>query len=107
MRLTSRGRLVTLVTVEIPERTLETSWLVFVFWFVVWQIVKRNRAPALSRLFLLGVLVGFSAMGIATVLIGLILAGGTMWALLKLFASEHSKPLTAAANIVADMSHWT
>ena len=39
--------------------------------------------------------------------IGLILAGGTMWALLKLFASEHSKPLTAAVNIVADMSHWT
>ncbi len=47
---------------------MPTSWLVFVFWFVVWQIVKRNRAPALSRLFLLGALVGFSAMGIATVL---------------------------------------
>ena len=39
--------------------------------------------------------------------IGLILAGGTMWGLLELFASEHSKPLTAAVNMVADMSHWT
>ncbi len=48
---------------------MPTSWLVFVFWFVVWQIVKRNRAPRMSRLFLFGVLVGFTAMGIATDLV--------------------------------------
>ncbi len=30
--------------------------------------------------------------------IGLILAGGTMWALLKIFSAEASKPLTASFN---------
>jgi cytochrome c oxidase subunit 4 len=33
--------------------------------------------------------------------IGLVLAGGTMWALLHLFAIEDSKPLTAASAIDA------
>jgi hypothetical protein len=47
---------------------MPTSWLVFVFWFVVWQIVKRRTAPGLSGLLFLGVLIGFSAMGVATVL---------------------------------------
>ena len=32
--------------------------------------------------------------------IGLVLAGGTMWALLKLFAAEASKPLTSVAMIL-------
>ena len=36
--------------------------------------------------------------------IGLILAGGTMWALLKLFASEASVPLTVALTAVRDLS---
>src|SRR5712691_2536668 len=40
---------------------MPTAWLVFVFWFVVWQIVKRWEAPALGTLFLLGVLIGFTA----------------------------------------------
>jgi cytochrome c oxidase subunit 4 len=38
--------------------------------------------------------------------IGLILAGGTMWALLKMFGSEHSVPLSTAVNTVVDLSHW-
>ena len=33
--------------------------------------------------------------------IGLILAGGTMWALLQLFSVENSKPLTAASAVDA------
>ena len=47
---------------------MPTAWLVSVFWFLVWQIVKRTSAPKLSRILLLGGLVGFTAMGIATVL---------------------------------------
>lgn len=47
---------------------MPTAWLVFVFWFVVWQIVKRREAPAPWPLFILGVLIGFTAMGVATVL---------------------------------------
>jgi hypothetical protein len=47
---------------------MPTAWLVFVFWFVVWQIVKRGQAPLLWQLLLLGGLIGFTAMGIATIL---------------------------------------
>ena len=47
---------------------MPTAWLVFVFWFVVWQVVKRRQAPPLSQLLLLGGLIGFTAMGIATIL---------------------------------------
>jgi tetratricopeptide (TPR) repeat protein len=47
---------------------MPTAWLVFVFWCVVWQIVKRRQAPALGTLLLLGGLMGFTAMGIATIL---------------------------------------
>jgi hypothetical protein len=47
---------------------MPTAWLVFVFWFVVWQIVTRREAPGLWPLLFLGTLIGFTAMGIATVL---------------------------------------
>jgi hypothetical protein len=47
---------------------MPTAWLVFVFWFVVWQIVRRQHVPALWGLLLFGGLMGFTAMGIATVL---------------------------------------
>ena len=47
---------------------MPTAWLVFVFWFVVWQIVQRGQAPPLWQLLLLGGLIGFTAMGIATIL---------------------------------------
>ncbi len=42
---------------------------IFVFWFVVWQIVKRRQLPALWLSLLLGLLMGFTAMGIATILL--------------------------------------
>jgi tetratricopeptide (TPR) repeat protein len=47
---------------------MPTAGLVFVYWFVVWQIVSRRKAFGFLRLFLLGILIGFTAMGIATVL---------------------------------------
>jgi hypothetical protein len=47
---------------------MPTAALVFVFWFVVWEVVKRKQVPAWWELFLLGVLMGFTAMGIATIL---------------------------------------
>lgn len=47
---------------------MPTAWLVFIFWFLVWQVVKRAVAPKFGVLLLGGVLVGFTAMGIATVL---------------------------------------
>jgi Tfp pilus assembly protein PilF len=47
---------------------MPAAGLVFVFWFVVWQVVSRREPPSLPRLFSLGVLIGFTAMGIATIL---------------------------------------
>ncbi len=61
---------------------MPTVWLVFVFWFVVWEIVRREEAPRLPGWFWLGLLVGFAAMGIATVLFLLpllLLACFTRW----------------------------
>lgn len=47
---------------------MPTVWLVLVFWFVVWDIVRRRVLPTFPLCLLLGLLVGFTAMGIATIL---------------------------------------
>lgn len=47
---------------------MPSAWLVFVFWLLVWQIVARRRAPGLIWMLLIGVVVGVTAMGIATIL---------------------------------------
>lgn len=47
---------------------MPTAALVFVFWWIVWQIVRRPEMPAIWMVFLLGMLMGFTAMGIATIL---------------------------------------
>jgi len=48
---------------------MPTSWLVFVFWYVVWNILRYRDLPSLATLFWLGLLVGVTAMGIATILL--------------------------------------
>lgn len=47
---------------------MPTAWMIFVFWFVVWRIVRKESAPTKTECFWTGILVGFAAMGIATVL---------------------------------------
>ena len=47
---------------------MPTAWAVFIFWFVVWQIVKTDRAPSLLRCLACGALVGLAATGVATIL---------------------------------------
>jgi hypothetical protein len=46
---------------------MPSAWLVFVFWFLVWQIVARRQAPGLIWMLLIGIVVGVTAMGIATI----------------------------------------
>jgi tetratricopeptide (TPR) repeat protein len=46
---------------------MPAAWLVFVFWFVVWQVVKRQELPTAIVSALLGLLIGVTAMGIATI----------------------------------------
>src|SRR2546423_7735842 len=45
-----------------------TAGAAFVFWFLVWQIVRSQTAPSPIRCFAYGALVGFAAMGVATIL---------------------------------------
>jgi hypothetical protein len=47
---------------------MPTAWFVFVFWFVVWRCVRREDGPHLGECFLLSLLVGFTAIGVAVVL---------------------------------------
>lgn len=74
---------------------MPTAWLVFVFWFVVWQIIKRPEPPRLRGWFGLGVLIGFTAMGIATILflVPLLLAALLLQRRVPL---KHDDPVPAA-----------
>jgi len=47
---------------------MPTTWFVFVFWFVVWRIVRRTGAPGVAECFLLALLIGLTATAVATVL---------------------------------------
>lgn len=47
---------------------MPTAWLVFVFWFLVWQIIKAEHAFNPLRCLAYGALIGITAMGIATIL---------------------------------------
>jgi hypothetical protein len=47
---------------------MPTAGALFVFWFLVWQIVRTENAPSRPRCFVCGLLIGFTAMGVATIL---------------------------------------
>jgi len=47
---------------------MPTVWLAFVFWFVVWRVVRTKTAPRLIESLAYGGLVGFAATGVATIL---------------------------------------
>ena len=47
---------------------MPTAWLIFAFWFVVWRIVRTENAPSVTEYLLLGLLLGVTAMAVATIL---------------------------------------
>src|SRR2546421_2369772 len=47
---------------------MPTAWFVFIFWFVVWRIVRRDNIPSAWECFLLATLVGLTATAVATIL---------------------------------------
>ena len=47
---------------------MPTAWLVFIFWLIVWQVLRRDEMPTVSWFLFIGLLVGVTAMGIATIL---------------------------------------
>ncbi len=77
---------------------MPTTWLIFVFWFVVWRIVKNDAAPAAKECLLLGVLVGVTAMGVATVLFLLPLVLCAIFVRRKI--DNHNPPAVLAAAVL-------
>jgi hypothetical protein len=47
---------------------MPTAWFIFVFWFILWRIIKSQSAPDWWEALLLGLLVGLTAIAIATIL---------------------------------------
>ena len=47
---------------------MPTAWFVFVFWFVVWRLVRSNAAPPAAECFFLALLLGVTATAVATIL---------------------------------------
>ena len=47
---------------------MPTAWFIFVFWFILWRIIKSQSAPNCWEALLLGLLVGLTATAIATIL---------------------------------------
>jgi len=46
---------------------MPTVWFVFAFWFIVWRIVRKTEAPSWKGCLLLGLLIGLTATGVATI----------------------------------------
>src|SRR5438046_1939898 len=47
---------------------MPTAWFIFIFWFILWRIIKNQSAPDCWEALLLGLLVGLTATAIATIL---------------------------------------
>jgi tetratricopeptide (TPR) repeat protein len=47
---------------------MPTAWFIFVFWFILWRIIKSQSPPNYREALLLGLLVGLAATAIATIL---------------------------------------
>jgi cytochrome c oxidase subunit IV len=72
-------------------------YLPIVKWFVVTALVILSTVKFMFVIFFFMHLKWDKVFCTILFFIGLVLAGGTMWALLHLFGAEASKPLTSAA----------
>src|SRR5580700_5216102 len=73
---------------------LVTVYLPFIRWFLFTVLVVLSTVKFMFVIFYFMHLRWDRAFCTILFFIGLVLAGGTMWALLKLFGAEASKPLT-------------
>jgi cytochrome c oxidase subunit 4 len=74
---------------------LVTVYLPFMKWLLVTVLVVLSTVKFMFVIFYFMHLRWDKAFCTILFFIGLVLAGGTMWALLKLFGSDASKPLTS------------
>src|SRR5580700_7017162 len=75
---------------------LVTVYLPFVKWLLVTVLVVLSTVKFMFVIFYFMHLRWDKVFCTILFFIGLVLAGGTMWALLKLFGADASKPLSAA-----------
>jgi cytochrome c oxidase subunit 4 len=75
---------------------LVTVYLPFMKWLLVSVLVVLSTVKFMFVIFYFMHLRWDKAFCTILFFIGLVLAGGTMWALLKLFGAEASKPLSSA-----------
>jgi len=71
-------------TFFVPAQTyaailMPTTAAVFVFWFVVWQIVRQSGPPRKLAALTLGLIIGLSATAVATILFLLPLVAAAYW----------------------------
>src|ERR1700677_1661378 len=76
---------------------LVTVYLPFMKWLLITVLVVLSTVKFMFVIFYFMHLRWDKAFCTILFFIGLVLAGGTMWALLKLFGSEAGKPLTMTA----------
>lgn len=69
-------------------------------WFVVSSLVLLSAVKFLCVIFIFMHLKWDKLFCTVLFFIGLVLAGGTMWALLKLFGAEASKPLSSTLGLL-------
>ena len=77
---------------------MPTVWLVFVFWFLVWRIVRTNAAPGRTESLIYGCLIGFAAMGVAIIFF---LAPLLLAAILFKQSSNRERSLLAKLSAIA------
>jgi tetratricopeptide (TPR) repeat protein len=79
---------------------MPTAATVFVFWFLIWQIVKRAEAPSPLRCLSYGVVIGVTAMAVPTIFFVIPLLLGALFSRAPLEKEKRSRwreRLTAAA----------
>jgi Tfp pilus assembly protein PilF len=86
---------------------MPTSWFVFVFWFVVWQIVKNETVPSQRKCLFLGFLIGFTAMGVATILFLVPLLLAAVWVRSRKTAGRGLTPFLASALLLLGVTVGT
>jgi len=75
-------------------------YLPFAKWIIITGLVVLSAVKFLYVIFYFMHLKWDKAFCTILFFIGLVLAGGTMWALLRLFGAEASKPLTSVAMLL-------
>ncbi len=86
---------------------MPTAWAVFIFWLLVWRMVRSDRAPSLREHFITGLVIGVAAMGVATILFLIPLLLWTAWTRLDASRSRARHFALATVSLLAGVTLGT